>query len=124
MKEYHRRHLDDLEIHRRWLDPRLGQVRVADVVAYLRGKGWQSVPTDRSGDLVFAEPAGSSDGPLYQWVPEDEKRRDFAARMYELIAALAEVEDRWAGDVLSDILRLRNGLTPANGPQVATVAES
>ena len=35
MMQYHRRSLDDREVHRRWIDPRLYAVRVADLQAYL-----------------------------------------------------------------------------------------
>jgi hypothetical protein len=117
--QHYRRHLDDRQIQRRWLDPRLSSVRVADVQAYLIGKNWKPVPSDSPDVLVFQEPAVGEDGPLYQWLPASEQGCDYIQRIYELIAAIAEVEDRYAGDVLTDILDQRATSTPANGPGVA-----
>lgn len=123
MTEYYRRFLDDREVHRRWLDPRLHQVRVASIVAYLRSKGWKPVPADRPYVLVFQEPLVDPDGPLYQWIPENEQRRDYLARIYELIAALGEIEDRYAGDVLTDILRQPVEPVPTSGPSMPVSTE-
>jgi hypothetical protein len=104
MMQYRRRHLEDHEVHRRWIDPRMYELRVADVRDYLLSKGWKEVSPDRPGVVVFEEPSPSADGPLYQWIPHSEERREFRQAMYELLAALAEIEDRYAGDVLWDIL--------------------
>jgi hypothetical protein len=105
MIKYYRRHLDDREKHRRWIDPRLYSVRTADVEAYLLHKGWKAMAPDRPGVLVFQEPAVDASDPLYQFVPLDDQWEGYPAQVYELIAAVAEVEDRYAGDVLADILR-------------------
>jgi hypothetical protein len=124
MIKYSRRYLDDREKYRRWVDPRLYSVRPADLQAYLLHKGWKPVPADRPGVLVFQEPAVSEDGPLYQIVPLDEAWEGYPAQVYELIAALAMIEDRYAGDVLTDILKpATTDVTPANGPTVPTKAE-
>ena len=45
-----------------------------------------------------------------KFVPESEGWEGYPAQVYDLIAAFAEIEDRYAGDVLTDILR-----EPANG---------
>lgn len=117
MIQYHRRSLDDSNKHRRWIDPRLYSVRTADLQAYLLDRGWILVPPDRPGVLVFQEPANSEDGPLYQFVPLDEHWEGYPAQIYELIAALAEIEDRYAGDVLGEILRHANfAANSSNGP--------
>jgi hypothetical protein len=121
MTQYFRRHLDDRQVHRRWLDPRLSSVRVEDLRAYLLGKDWKEVPADRPHVLVFQEPVEGPEGPLYQWVPESEQGRDYLQQVYELIAALAEIENRYAGDVLTDILRAHGEATGKNGPGVARV---
>jgi hypothetical protein len=121
---YYRRQLDPSDLRRRWLDPRLNAVRVADLTAYLERNGWKQVPSDRSGFLVFEEPAVGPDGPLYQFVPETEAWDGFAAWVYEQIGALAEYEDRFAGDVLADILPAHskdgpNGVAADRPPQTA-----
>ncbi|HTU18164.1 MAG TPA: hypothetical protein VMG10_08875 [Gemmataceae bacterium] len=116
MIQYYSRYLDDRALSRRWLDPRLRTVRVADIQAYLLRKGWKPVVPDRPYVLVFQEPTVSEEGPLYQFVPDTEQRRDYVARIYELLAALGEIEDRYAGDVLTDILHQSSESVPANGP--------
>jgi hypothetical protein len=110
MIRYHRRYLDDREKHRRWIDPRLYSVRVPQLRSYLRSKGWKEVSPDRPGFLVFEEPGSDGGERLYQFVPESEGWEGYPAQVYDLIAAVAEIEDRYAGDVLTDILR-----EPANG---------
>ncbi len=125
MIPYHRRHLDDREVHRRWIDPRLYSLRVANIRAYLLRKRWKEVPADRPGELLFEEPTAGADGPLYQWIPDSEERREYPQAVYELLAALAEIEDRYAGDVLTDILQdAEVGVLSANGPRVSPKADS
>lgn len=118
MIQYYSRYLDDRDVFQRWLDPRLRKVRVADIQAYLLRKGWKTVPPDRPYVLVFQEPTVGDEGPLYQFVPDTEQRRDYVARIYELIAALSEIEDRYAGDVLTEILRQSPESVPADGAGV------
>jgi hypothetical protein len=99
-------------------------VSAADLQAYLLHKGWKPVPPDRPGVLVFQEPTVKEDSPLYQFVPLDEGWEGYAAQVYDLIAALAMIEDRYAGDVLTDILRPSTAeASPGNGPAGATKGE-
>ncbi|MCI0464937.1 MAG: hypothetical protein L0Z62_49075 [Gemmataceae bacterium] len=124
MIKYHRRYLDEGEKQRRWIDPRLYSVRPEDLRAYLLHRQWKEVPSDRPGFLVFEEPVAGADGPLYQFVPETDWE-GYAAQVYGLIAALAVIEDRYAGDVLTDILQLRAADSPAgNGPATPSRAET
>lgn len=123
MIKYYSRYLDDRAMSQRWLDPRLRTVRVADIRAYLLRKGWKPVPPDRPHVLVFQEPMVCEEGPLYQFVPETEQRRDYVARIYELLAALGEIENRYAGDILTDILRQSPESVPATGPAVPLPTE-
>ena len=125
MKPYLRRHLDDRQVHHWWVDPRIHLVRVADIRAYLLRREWKEVPPDRPGVLVFEEPVVSEDGPLYQWIPDSEQRREYFQAVYELLAALGEIEERYAGDVLTDILDSSTARAlSANGPQASTQAEA
>jgi hypothetical protein len=124
MIKYSRRYLDGREKHRRWIDPRLYSVRPADLQAYLVHKGWKPVPPDRPGFLVFEEPTHGEGGPLYQFVPLDEAWEGYPAQVYDLIAALALIEDRYAGDILAEVLKHAPPDTPcANGPGVSAPAE-
>lgn len=123
MIEYTSRYLDDREVSRRWMDPRLPSVRVAQIRAYLLRKGWKQVPPDRPHVLVFEEPKTHDDESFYQLVPDTEQRRDYVTRVYELLAALASSEDRYAGDVLSDILQQAVESVSTNGPTIPMPAE-
>ncbi len=124
MTTYYRRHLDDRQVHQCWIDPRLYTVRVADLREYLLRKGWKEVTPDRPGVFVFEEPAASEEGSLYQWFPDSEERRDYSQALYELLAALAEMEDRSAGDVLSDILEpSHRAASSPNGPRTPAQAD-
>jgi hypothetical protein len=114
--QYGRRLIEPRHQYRRWIDRRVWSLRLADVLAYLRQRGWTQVPPDREGSLVFQEPASvAPEGrPFYQFVPDAEHYDDYPQRMFELVTGLAEVEDRQAADVIDDILRLA-GHDPANG---------
>ncbi len=122
MTQFYRRHLDDPQVHRRWIDPRLYSIRVADIRDYLLRKGWKEVTPDRPGVLMFQEPAVSEDGPLYQWIPDSEQRREYSQAIYELLASLGDIEDRYAGDVLTDILE-HSVASSKNGPRVPAKAD-
>lgn len=116
---YYRRHLDDREVQVRWMDPRLRSLRVSHIRTYLVGKGWRETPADQPGVVVFEEPTNSGEEPLFQWIPADEQRREYLQAVYELLAAVAELEDRYAGDVLADMLTV--GVGSSNGlPKVKT----
>jgi hypothetical protein len=72
---------------------------------------------------VFQEPAAEDGGPLYQFVPASESWEGHYAQVYDLLAALALIENRYAGDVLTDIMQRRGSCTtPANGPTAPTEA--
>jgi hypothetical protein len=125
MTTYYRRHLDDRQVRRRWMDPRMFNLRVAEIEAYLLRKGWKPVPPDRPNVLVFEEPQVSEDGPLYQWIPDSEDYRHFPSAVYELLAALAEIENRYAGEVLTEMLAHRPGLAvPASGTDALSRSET
>ncbi len=107
MTSYMRRSIDPRDQYRRWIDPRHSSLRLADVVAYLQGCGWKSLPPDRPGLLAFQEPTGESVNgrPVCQFVPDSEEYDNYAMLMFELITGLAEYEDRSASQVIDDILR-------------------
>jgi hypothetical protein len=121
--QYGRRLIDPRNQVRRWIDPRLGQLRVPDVVAYLRQRGWTQVPPDREHFLVFQEPPHNqpAEMPCYQFVPDSEAYDTFPQLMFELVTGLAEFEDRQAAEVIDDILRQSS--TPTNGPTARPIAQ-
>jgi hypothetical protein len=124
MRHYLRRSLDPREQYRRWIDPRLRSLRVANVVAYLEGHGWKPLPPDRPALRAFQEPTGATvDGrPLCQFVPDSEADDNYAQLMFELITGLAEYEDRQAREVIDDIQQ-QAGRDPANGPMARPTCE-
>ncbi len=87
---------------RRWVDPRVPKVRIAELTAYLRDRGWTERPAPRPQQLAFDKPAGSDEGFVY--LPASEQSADYPQRVLEVITELAEIEDRYALDVLNDIL--------------------
>jgi hypothetical protein len=113
-KVYPRRFIDPAHQYRRWIDPRYRSLRLGDVTAYLRERGWKPLTSDREHFLIFAEPSGEMvDGrPLCQFVPASEAYDDYPARMFELLTGLAEVEERPATEVIDDILRLASRRDP------------
>jgi hypothetical protein len=86
-----------------WIDPRVAQVRSAAAQAYLRLHGWNPLPPDQPHLLLFEGPPGGEDS-LTEQVPLLEQGRDYTQRVIELITDLALAEDRYAVDVLNDIL--------------------
>jgi hypothetical protein len=112
--------LNDL---RRWVDPRVWSVRVGDLRAYLERKGWTACPAPRPQQLAFEEPAGNPDGPARLYVPESEQFSDYPQRILEAVTALAEIEGRYAVEVLDDILQSRAAAEP-NGAGSRSSAES
>src|SRR5262245_12972237 len=105
MTPYRRRPLDPNLQYRRWIDPRVRTLRLPDVVAYLRRRGWKELPPDRRGFLAFQEPTGETvDGrPVCQFVPDSEEYDNYAQLMFELLTGLAEFEDRPAAQVIDEI---------------------
>jgi hypothetical protein len=94
-----------------WVDPRIDRVSVANVRAYLLGRGWKEQPYPGPNLLVFQGPEDDEGEPILQVVPSSERLRDYRMRLEELIAALSIIENRAAVDILADML---SG-TPPNG---------
>jgi hypothetical protein len=89
---------------RRWVDPRVKRVRVADVQAYLQRRGWTPRPAPRPQQLAFEQAVGNPDERAAIYLPSSEQFADYPQRVLEVITELAEIEDRYAVDVLDDIL--------------------
>jgi hypothetical protein len=83
-----------------WVDPRICQVRVADLRAYLLARGWQVHPQPRP-EMIFFEKEDADGGRIT--VPASEEFGDYLQRITEAITSLAGSEQRYAVEVL-DIL--------------------
>jgi hypothetical protein len=113
---YGRRFIEPRQRYRRWIDPRLASLRVADVVAYLHRHGWKPVQPDRPSCLVFAEPnPAPGQEPFYQFVPDSEHYADYGQQMFDLLTGLAEFEDRQGSAIIDDILVLAGEGQQGNG---------
>src|SRR5262249_47788703 len=114
MIQYYRRFIAPERYLSRWLDPRLGTLRVADVQAYLERRGGNQGARDGPHTLVFQEPPGGEGERLYQFVPDSEADPDYLRRMVELITLLAFFEDRHPVQIIDDILH-QGGRDGGNG---------
>jgi hypothetical protein len=99
-----------------WIDPRVAQIRSAAAQAYLRSKGWKPLTTTQPNLLPFDSPV-EGDESTVAIVPVQEQGRDYTQRMIELITAVALFENRYAPEVVSDMLGQALGSTAIpNGP--------
>jgi hypothetical protein len=101
----------------RWVDPRVQRVRLADVQAYFRRRGWVLRSNPNPDLLRFEEPADGGRPPLFQVVPASEDFADYRQRIAELITTLSEIEDRHPVDVLDDMLCVSEVPSPRDGVQ-------
>jgi hypothetical protein len=85
-----------------WVDPRICQVRVADLRGYLLAHGWQVHPQPRP-EMIFFEKAEEADSGRIT-VPSSEEFSDYLQRITEAVTSLAGSEQRYAVEVLDDIL--------------------
>ncbi|MGH7223973.1 MAG: hypothetical protein ACRELF_12150 [Gemmataceae bacterium] len=101
-----------------WIDPRILQVRPEAVRAYLHARGWEYLgPAVMPDMLMFDTPQPRDDKPNVI-LPLKLEHGSQVQRLIELIAEVALYEDRYAGDVLTDMLRQPVDSIPANGPGV------
>ncbi len=106
-----------------WIDPRVAQVRSADARGYLQRRGWKLLSPESEPLLSFEGPPSHGSGTLVN-VPTKEQARDYTQRIIELVTDLALAEDRYAVDILNDILHQAT-VEPvsANGPGMPLSAE-
>jgi len=103
----------------RWVDPRVREVRLQQVSAYLLAHGWKLGTTPNSRSLLFEKKLPGVKAPMTQYLPASEDYSDFARLMTEFITSFSEFEDRHPVDLLNDVLRSEPG---AAALEPATVA--
>ena len=111
----------------RWVDPRVEQVRLADLRAYLLARGWKLKSFPRPQVLLFEEPTVEGEEPVVQLLPASDQGRDFRRSVIETITALSALEDRHPVQILTEVLRHAGDERQANpnGPgRGGEVAES
>ncbi len=89
----------------RWVDPRVRQVKVADLKAYLLARGWLLLANPNRQLLRFERSIDENGSALFQMVPANDDPLEYPQRIVELITTLSELEDRHPVTVLDDILQ-------------------
>ncbi len=105
-----------------WIDPRVLQVKPADAEAYLLERGWVRVKSAHQNKHAFANSANETSASVVQ-VAQLDQASDFPQRMIELIGDLATIENRYAGDVLNDILLATKAPNAGNGAAQTQTAQ-
>lgn len=106
-----------------WIDPRILQVRPENVRAYLEAHGWEYLGVGTLPDLLLfdtVEPRGDKPNVL---LPLRLDHPYQIQRLVELVTEVALHEDRFAGDVLDDLLAEPGRVGQRNG-QSGTRTES
>jgi hypothetical protein len=86
-----------------WVDPRICSVRVPNVQAYLMARGYKFKPQPVAELLFFVRPIKG--GEEVRAIPASEDFDDYLQRIIDVITSLAAEEERYAVEVLEDILR-------------------
>ena len=93
-----------------WIDPRISEVRPDDAKAYLLARNWKSLGPAANPDLLRFEGPGGGDAAPMVLLPSEVDEGPMLQRMIDLVGTVAGFEQRWAGDVLTDILGQRSGV--------------
>jgi hypothetical protein len=112
-----------MKFHNPWIDPRIVQARPEDVRTYLTRHGWKLVGPATNPELLRYEVEGDENAPTV-FVPIRVGSGAALQWMIELVADLARFEDRWAVDVLHDMLRPPIEMPRGNAPTAPAKAEA
>ena len=93
-------------MNRSWIDPRIAQVRVAGAKAYLLDHGWRPKPFPRPEVLVFEKPMAHEGRLITLLLPAGEYLVDYQQAMVDLIGSLGAIENRYAVEILNEMLAL------------------
>jgi hypothetical protein len=101
---------------RSWIDPRLYTLTVDNVRSYMLSHGWRLQDDPRGTLLIFEGPTDDFGQAAILTLPVSEKMADYRLRLEDLVSALGIIENRYAVDVLNDMLTSHatsNGTPPA-----------
>src|SRR5262245_574952 len=87
-----------------WVDPRIERVRVTELRSYLIAKGWK-IKTQPRPELLLFERESTSGETTLQPVPTMENSSDYLQRVIEVITGLAATEQRYAVEILEEVLQ-------------------
>lgn len=82
-----------------WIDPRVARVHPGEFLSYLSRHGWKETPSNLALMRVFQCEQGDR---VFVSLAESEDR--YLQYVIEAVTQLARVEDRFAGDVLAELL--------------------
>ena len=114
-----------LKLRNPWIDPRVEFVRPEDAQSYLVKKGWIYRSRSIQGMLIYHPPTPAmthSGLNMTAIVPEVVAEGAPMERLIEMVATIASYENRYAGDVLNDLLMMNKAPTlhmngvPAESP--------
>jgi hypothetical protein len=106
-----------------WIDPRVTKIDPKAAEAYLLAHGWKLLGPAANPDLVrFKGPGEGGNVPLVL-LPLELDAGPLLQRMIDLVGEIARVEDRWAADVITDILMHHSGPGEVNGPVTASTRD-
>jgi hypothetical protein len=89
-----------------WIDPRVVHVRPEDVRAYLERRGWKPVGPATDPNLLRYERAERAEEAPTLFMPVRAAEKGPPLEQFiELIGDLSRFEERWAVEVLGDILQ-------------------
>jgi hypothetical protein len=94
----------------RWVDPRVGEVKIEQLRDYLTARGWRVAPGAPPGRVCFQGPAGrNGDAGRSGVLPDSELAADYVLSLTYFLTALSEAEDRHPVAILEEILAAGTG---------------
>jgi hypothetical protein len=88
----------------RWVDPRVRDVRVADIRGYLLPRGWKLLTSPNPDTLIFERSSGVDKQSFIQAIPAHEGFSDYPRHIAEFLTTLSEIEGRHPVEILDELL--------------------
>jgi len=106
-----------------WIDPRILRVSPAATRQYLADHGWRPLGPAANPELLrFDGPGAAGDEAPSVLLPTRLDEGPLSQRMIDLVGEVALFEGRWAGEVITDILKHAPGPSVV-GPAPALMRE-
>ena len=102
-----------------WIDPRVQQVRPFQLLAYLHAQKWTEARSPNSTLPAFHDGQGHG----YVLVPVRPDYDRYVQDIIDAVSMIAKAEERYAGDVLTDLLSQPAAATAETKPTVPATAE-
>jgi hypothetical protein len=91
-----------------WIDPRIVQMRIEQVQAYLSLRGWKCLGPAGDLHLLRYERADGNENAPTLFLPRIVDEGPGLQWLIEVVEEIARFEERWATEVVGDMLRLTN----------------